>query len=157
MTINLQLDAEDLRGVFVNVAKRDAGRFDRIWRDPSAEKFPLRYGTEAPLKALILMSLATIALASPVNMSKIARRIPFYLAPGTEAPTTVRVTQQARELVEKARKILDRDLSIDIIDGRMHVLHPFFKVYLLWLMLPSFGLDYPDIQKYMEEDADNGH
>ena len=152
MTLELSLTAEDLQEVFVSVAKRDAGRFDRIWQDNSDSKFPLRCGTEAPLKALILMSIATVAISIPVNMSTITKRIPSYLASDIAPPTRIVITDAAKKLVEKAKSVLGKDLSIDIIDGRMHVLHPFFKVYLLWHMLPAFGLPYPDIKKYMDEE-----
>jgi len=149
---SLPVTAPVLRKIFEHVAGRESARYVRIWSDGGRPHYQLNTANRANILTLILLGISHIAMVTPVRPSTVRREIRDLLADPADLPPLPDVTTAAEELVERAQQVLGRELSVGLIQNRLYILHPFFKIYLLWILAPQFTGAYPDIERYVEKE-----
>jgi hypothetical protein len=138
-----------LKGIFEKVARQDQELYQKTWSKGGAN-FKLKSGREINIRGLVLLSMSHIALVTPLNLSNSRIEIRDLLENKKDTPTLRELRNAALDLINASNVVDLKETGIFLLNDQLYITHPFFKIYLIWVLYPNFTEKFPDIKTYVE-------
>jgi hypothetical protein len=142
---------QQLVAVFQHVARENARLFGGILGREGPAEYGLKSGQRVNLVTLLLYSIATLPIAARLGMPRLWRRVRDNLEDRDQVPEAVIMKNALEKLIADMRKSGQSGLVLDDNDF-LYLAHPFFKAYLIWILVESCGGNLPDLDRYIDPD-----
>jgi hypothetical protein len=142
---------DHLESAFKHVARENARLFGGIVGGAGLAQYDLKSGNRVDLVTLLLYSIAGLPIATKLGMPTLQRRVRANLQLHSGVPAIPVMKDALQGLITDMRKAGQSGLVLDENDF-LYLAHPFFKAYLIWILVETCGGALPDLDEYIDPD-----
>lgn len=135
----VSLSQQEVIFTFQESAAKMRKMYEGIARRRGDTEIQLKGGQRATIFELILLGISQLGIVQPIGMPNLARNMRQYVAVHSSVPSKERLRIAVEELVARTKGLTNSGETIDLIDDQLVILHPYFKIFLRWDMLPRMG------------------
>lgn len=134
----LACEKKEIEEIVTSTASEVASYFEKRVQLDGNVRLTLLSGRSITLQGLILASLTDVEITQDVGMVTIMRKVKKLTNKSEQSSINQTVILQASEaLITQLQGQSPSDLTMGMNGKCLHILHPFFKVYLKWKLVPK--------------------
>jgi hypothetical protein len=140
---------EQLVDTFQRVASIDGAFFHRIATKGGKRPFHLATVKSVSLRELLLFAITKANINQKIGVTRVMKNAAKLLDTDSPKPDRGAVEKAFGDYIDDMRKAGQSGLVIDH-NNYLYIAHPFFKSYLVWILGPHCGAQFPDLERYIE-------
>lgn len=135
--VPFELTDAELNTLGTTAGKRNSAQFDPPAHRRGDPRVTLSMGREISIYNLVLLSISQLGVSQPIGMQTLHRRMKRHIDNADDIPRPEKLLPIVTELVDRYRRLPASRETIDLIQDLLYVLHPTFKLYLVWCVKPN--------------------
>ena len=149
----LNVDTSILKEMLTNAGKDIGKHFSGLITKVGDRNVSTKFGKNISIHKALILSIAKCRILDPLSTITVARRIRKLLSP-SERITKEQVHEIILETVERLSGGRSKDYALSYTNGYLFILHPYFKLFLLWDYMPNVTGEYLPIDEYLKDSED---
>ena len=137
--LSLTLSEAQLAPIFKESAAKIRRLYEGVARRRGDTMIELRGGQRATLYEVVLLGISQLGIVQGIGMPTLGRRMRQYVADQSVIPSRNDLKNLVTELVSRSSALKNSGETIDLIEDSLYILHPYFKIFLTWDLLPRLG------------------
>lgn len=142
----IDVSVDDLEAVFRDSGQRVAATFGKQLRKRGDKFVTLSNGKDVTVYEALMLAICRLGISQPISVQTLGRRLRKLLADGADDTKNAAVKQHLTELTQRTEKLKSASETIGFYEDYLHILHPYFKQYLVWNLQAEYLGELPPIR-----------